>query len=200
MPDSYQAPASAAARNDPPQRSRFWLFLSLFMTCLTALVLSFAVPQFQNIIAGFGADIPWFTSIVVNGYLAAWLLPACAATAWLYWPVASHRHLISVAIGLGGLLLLLPLCIAALYLPVFKLATSDSGGLALLPFILLFAAFVAGVAFWFWALIDCLTKEKSTGNEKIVWLLVIFALNIIGALAYFIVRRPQRKLEAIRTG
>lgn len=200
MPDSHQASASATARNAPPRRSRAWLFLSLFMTCLTALVLSFAVPRFQSLYAGFGADIPWFTSIVVNGYLAAWLLPACAAAAWVYWPATSHRHVISVAIGLGGLLLLLPLCIAALYLPAFKLATSGSGGLALLPFIFLFAAFAAGVAFWFWALIDCLTKEKSTGNEKIVWLLVIFALNIIGALGYFIIRRPQRKLEALRTG
>lgn len=44
-------------------------------------------------------------------------------------------------------------------------------------------------------LIDCLTKEPSEGNDKIVWALVIFALNALGALLYFFVRRPKRKAQ-----
>lgn len=47
-------------------------------------------------------------------------------------------------------------------------------------------------AFWIWMLVECLTKEPSTGNEKIIWLLVIILLGWIGALIYFLVRRPQR--------
>ncbi len=51
---------------------------------------------------------------------------------------------------------------------------------------------VAAFAFWIWVLIDCLTKEPSEGNEKIIWVLVIVFLQAIGALIYFLIRRPQR--------
>ncbi len=52
---------------------------------------------------------------------------------------------------------------------------------------------LAGVAFWLWMLIDCATNEPSEGNDKIVWILVIVLLNWIGALIYFLARRPERK-------
>ena len=41
-------------------------------------------------------------------------------------------------------------------------------------------------------LIDCIQNEPSEGNDKIVWLLVILLLQWIGAVIYFLVRRPQR--------
>ncbi len=46
---------------------------------------------------------------------------------------------------------------------------------------------------WIWMLVDCLTKESSEGNDKLIWGLVIFFGGIIGALIYLIVRRPERK-------
>jgi hypothetical protein len=51
---------------------------------------------------------------------------------------------------------------------------------------------VALFAFWIWMLIDCIQNEPSEGNDKIVWLLVILLLQWIGAVIYFLVRRPQR--------
>ena len=48
---------------------------------------------------------------------------------------------------------------------------------------------------WIWALIDCVRNESSEGNTKIVWVLVIVFLHVIGALLYFIVRRPRRIAE-----
>mgnify|MGYP003626109499 CR=1 FL=1 len=39
---------------------------------------------------------------------------------------------------------------------------------------------------WIWMLIDCIKYEPSTGNEKIIWVLVI------GALLYYFIRRPER--------
>lgn len=50
-------------------------------------------------------------------------------------------------------------------------------------------------AFWIWMLVDCLTKEPDTGSTKIVWLLVILLAQIIGAVIYYFVRRPQRYAE-----
>ena len=44
-------------------------------------------------------------------------------------------------------------------------------------------------------LIDCLTKESSKGNDKIIWALVIVFTSWVGAVLYYFIRRPQRKAE-----
>ena len=68
----------------------------------------------------------------------------------------------------------------------------------LLPFLIfipLVLIVLALVVFWIWMLVDCATKEPSAGNDKIVWILVIVFTHWIGALIYFLVRRPQRKKD-----
>ena len=47
--------------------------------------------------------------------------------------------------------------------------------------------------FWLVVLIDCAVKEPSTGNEKIVWIIIIVFLPLFGAIAYLVARRPKRK-------
>jgi hypothetical protein len=60
-------------------------------------------------------------------------------------------------------------------------------------FMLIFSCLgLVGCVFWIWMLVDCLTKEPSEGNDKIIWVLVIVLLNWLGALIYLCVRRPQR--------
>ena len=66
-------------------------------------------------------------------------------------------------------------------------------GFAELSIILLFGLF--GAALWAWALVECLTKEADTGNNKIAWAIVIVAANFIGAILYLLVRRPRRMEE-----
>jgi hypothetical protein len=51
---------------------------------------------------------------------------------------------------------------------------------------------LALLAFWIWMLIDCIKNEPSTGNDKLIWVLVIVFLGWIGAAIYFFVRRPSR--------
>lgn len=59
--------------------------------------------------------------------------------------------------------------------------------------LLIFVVFgIGGTVLWVWMLIDCATKEPSEGNDKIIWMLVILLTHVIGALIYFLVRRPQR--------
>jgi hypothetical protein len=55
-----------------------------------------------------------------------------------------------------------------------------------------FAFAVAVMVFWIITLVDCLKNEPSAGNDKLIWALVIVFLNWIGALIYFLVRKPQR--------
>ena len=68
--------------------------------------------------------------------------------------------------------------------------------IALLPilfFISLGMIALACMVFWIWMLVDCATKESSQGNDKVVWVLVIVFTHWIGALIYYLVRRPERK-------
>lgn len=46
--------------------------------------------------------------------------------------------------------------------------------------------------FWLWVLIDCVTKEPSEGNDKVVWTILILFAPWIGAILYYFVRRPER--------
>jgi len=61
--------------------------------------------------------------------------------------------------------------------------------------ILAFPFALLAMVFWIWMLVDCATKEPSQGNDKIVWILVIILTAWIGALIYFLIRRPERIRE-----
>ena len=54
---------------------------------------------------------------------------------------------------------------------------------------------LAASAFWIWMLVDCLTNMDSNGNDKIIWALVILFTNLLGALIYFFVQRPQNQVR-----
>jgi hypothetical protein len=67
---------------------------------------------------------------------------------------------------------------------------------ALIPLLLILCILpiaLASFAFWIWMLVDCATKEPSAGNDKVIWILVIIFTHWIGALIYYLVRRPERK-------
>jgi len=51
---------------------------------------------------------------------------------------------------------------------------------------------LGGLVLWIWALIDCINNETDEGNERVIWVVVIAAAQLIGALIYLIVRRPKR--------
>lgn len=68
------------------------------------------------------------------------------------------------------------------------LAIVDGPSAVLLLLPLIFIPF----AFWLWMLIDCLKHEKSEGNDKLIWVLVIIFGHWLGALVYFFVRRAER--------
>ena len=107
----------------------------------------------------------------------------CAERLGVRWPSTAFRR---------GL----PVC-DNLTMNYFMIAEA-SPVVALLPFLFFIPCMLIGVAlmaFWIWMLVDCATKEPSQGNDKVVWILVIALTHWIGALIYFLVRRPQRKKE-----
>lgn len=72
--------------------------------------------------------------------------------------------------------------------------TSPNSAIMILPCFVAILALLT-TAFWIWMLVDCATKEPSEGNNKIVWILIIIMASGLGALIYYLVRRPQRIRE-----
>jgi hypothetical protein len=50
---------------------------------------------------------------------------------------------------------------------------------------------LAATVFWIWMLVDCATNSRLTGNDKIIWVLIVLFLNWIGGLIYFLVIRNK---------
>ena len=65
-------------------------------------------------------------------------------------------------------------------------------GLGELMVIMMIVVVLPLTGFWIYALVDCVKNEPETGNERLVWILVIALAGWIGALVYWFVRRPQR--------
>lgn len=51
---------------------------------------------------------------------------------------------------------------------------------------------IGGLVLWIWTLIDCINNETDESNERVIWVVVIAAAQLIGALIYLIARRPKR--------
>ncbi len=52
--------------------------------------------------------------------------------------------------------------------------------------------FVAILVLWIWALIDILKSSFRNQTDKVIWLLVVLALNGLGALLYYWIGRHQK--------
>ncbi|MFP4567704.1 MAG: PspC domain-containing protein [Candidatus Woesearchaeota archaeon] len=51
---------------------------------------------------------------------------------------------------------------------------------------------IAALVVWIWALIDCL-KSDSSGEYKLIWLLIIIFMNVFGAILYFVFAKEFNK-------
>ena len=50
---------------------------------------------------------------------------------------------------------------------------------------------IGGFIVWFYSLIDIL-RHEFTNSNKLVWLIVIFVLNILGSILYLFIGKKQR--------
>ena len=73
--------------------------------------------------------------------------------------------------------------------------------LPLIPilFVVLIALPVAllATAFWIWMLISAIQNKGLNEGEKIAWVLVIALLHLLGAIIYFFVGHPKRKMPMV---
>lgn len=70
------------------------------------------------------------------------------------------------------------------------------GGIEILFLLCLLPLGLLSFAFWVWMLIDAAQNRGLDQNERVVWIVVVALTHFIGALIYFFVGRPKRKLAA----
>jgi Phospholipase_D-nuclease N-terminal len=54
---------------------------------------------------------------------------------------------------------------------------------------------VAVFAFWIWMLISAIQNKGLTDGEKIGWVIAIALLHFLGAILYFFIGHPKRKMS-----
>ena len=71
--------------------------------------------------------------------------------------------------------------------------------LVLIAALFLLPVGLALFAFWIWMLISAIQNKGLTDGEKVAWVLVIALLHFLGALIYFFVGHPKRKMPLVGT-
>ena len=73
---------------------------------------------------------------------------------------------------------------------------AEIGGTEITLILLALLVAVGGSIFWVWMLVECITREPRDSNDRIVWAVVIAITHLLGAVLYFLVRRPKRMQTA----
>nr|WP_298174089.1 hypothetical protein [uncultured Pseudomonas sp.] len=127
MKNPYQSPDSTVATSAKPvgaSRNLVLFVIGLICAVVAAIIPMLVTPKFRDLFISFGAELPAFTSIAINYYLALWVLPFLVITTKILLPTAKGRALMPCLIGVLGLVLIVPLVIFALYLPIFMLGSA----------------------------------------------------------------------------
>jgi hypothetical protein len=70
-------------------------------------------------------------------------------------------------------------------------------GILELFFVLLLAPLcLFAFAFWIWMLVHAITNNGLTDIEKLIWVIVILFTHFVGAVIYFFVGRPKRRMAS----
>jgi hypothetical protein len=51
---------------------------------------------------------------------------------------------------------------------------------------------LAFTVFMIWMIVDCALHEPRMGNERLIWVIINVFVPYVGAVVYYLYRRPQR--------
>ncbi|GAB1597163.1 hypothetical protein [Lysobacter claricitrinus] len=119
MNNPYRSPETFPAETAPSPSLGF-VFVGIVLSAFPAVVSSLVVGHFRDALAAFGADLPALTKLLFAYHSWLWLVPAAvAAIAFRGPPLRRARG--ALILGVISLFVLVPACVIALYLPIFKL-------------------------------------------------------------------------------
>lgn len=121
MNNPYQAPLAPAPAS-PSAANPVLIVIGVAAAALTALIPTLVVPNFNEVFRSFGAELPWPTQLLLQGYPGLWVLPVLVLLIWWLWPTPRNRAKAACWFGALSLVLGLPACMLALYLPIVALS------------------------------------------------------------------------------
>jgi type II secretory pathway component PulF len=112
--------------------AEIWMLIcGLLAAIAIAAVVNLVIPQFDQVFRNFGAELPLLTRLFVAGRYALFGLPVLVLAAWALTPrrtpPGNERGIVALVVGIGLGVILLPLCVIAMYLPIFQLAAVVGG-------------------------------------------------------------------------
>ena len=51
---------------------------------------------------------------------------------------------------------------------------------------------LAFTVFMIWMIVDCALYESRGGNERLIWIIIMVCVPYVGAIVYYLFRRPER--------
>jgi hypothetical protein len=51
---------------------------------------------------------------------------------------------------------------------------------------------LAFTAFMIWMIVDCALHESRAGNDRLIWVIITVFVPYVGAIVYYLFRRPER--------
>jgi hypothetical protein len=51
---------------------------------------------------------------------------------------------------------------------------------------------LAFTAFMIWMIVDCALHESRVGHERLIWVIITVFVPYVGAIVYYLFRRPER--------
>jgi len=100
------------------------LTFSIIAAGVITLLGQLVFPQFDEVFASFGTDLPLLTQLLLHHYLVFWLAPGLVALIYFFWPQRKYRALAAGLTGLFTLIVAIPLVFIGIYLPIFNLAAA----------------------------------------------------------------------------
>ena len=109
-----------------------WMLVAgLLAAVAIAVAVNLSVPQLDEMLRQFGAEKPVLTRLFVEGRYAFFGLPLIVLAGWALTPrrtpPGNERGIVALVLGIGLAVILLPLCVIAVYLPIFRLAATAEG-------------------------------------------------------------------------
>jgi len=115
----YQSPTASLEPRKQSRSSIGLAALGIAVSALPALTCWFVLGKFQETFQAFGVQLPWLSRIVLSYHRLLWLFPVGIAALAVLAPMWRGKR--AVALGVASVLVLMPVCVIAMYLPAFKL-------------------------------------------------------------------------------
>jgi hypothetical protein len=111
------------------QTTQLWAsWTTTIAALITFLLLSYIIPEFQELFTGFGAELPLFTRLIlsIHEYFYLLALPGFIGNLLIY----NFKHTIGWwLVGFSAIMgiVMIPLTTIAMYLPIFEMGSVVNG-------------------------------------------------------------------------